>query len=107
MFHKATEQMPYDQSQRVATSEERFTLKWQWTGQVARRKNTKWSEAMQETYLFSGAVGAHSSFPVVGGAMERYRLPALALLVVHLVALLYLDAVHLDGASGLAGHYHL
>lgn len=60
-----------------------------------------------KTHLFPGTVGALSRLAVVAGAVEGDVLVALALLVVHLVALLYLDLVHLYGTAGLARHHNL
>jgi len=58
-------------------------------------------------YLFAGAVGALTGLVVVPGPVEWHELVALALAVVHFVALFDVDLVQLDGAAGLAGHEDL
>lgn len=58
-------------------------------------------------HLLAGAVGADAGAAVVAGAVEGDESAAAALLVVHLVTAVHLDAVHLDGAAALARHHHL
>ena len=58
-------------------------------------------------YLFSGTVGTLSGPAVVVCPMEGHVAVALAVLVVHLVALVDGDVVHLDGAAMLGGHQDL
>lgn len=57
--------------------------------------------------LLPGAVGALPRALVVVGPVERHELVPLTLRVVHLVALVYGDLVHLYGAPRLAGHEYL
>ena len=59
------------------------------------------------TDLFPGVVGALSCVWVVAGPVEGHEGLAVAPLVVHLVALLDLDAVHLDRAPVLRSHEDL
>lgn len=56
------------------------------------------------THLFPRTVGALASLAVVAGAVEGDVLVALTLLVIHLVALLYLDLMHFYGTARLTRH---
>lgn len=58
-------------------------------------------------YLFSRAIRALSCAAVVGGPHEGHMLRALALRIVHVVALLYRDAMVLDGTARLGCHHDL
>ena len=55
-------------------------------------------------YLLPGAVGTLSRFVVVPSTVERHELFSGAFSVVHFVALLDVDLVHLDWATRFAGH---
>ena len=57
--------------------------------------------------LFAGTVGALPGLVVVPGSVEGHELVASALGVVHLVALLNVDLVHLDRAARLTRHQDL
>ena len=63
--------------------------------------------ASHAVLLLPRRVGTLPGALVVISAVKRHKLIACAVLVIHLVALLNLDLVHLDGAPRLARHQDL
>ena len=59
------------------------------------------------SYLLPGRIWTLPSLAVVVRPVERHERVPRAVLVVHLVALVDGDAVHLDGAAVLGGHQDL